>query len=173
MYVINKIVGGHMMEFVFDTEKHEEEIDEFEIYIQETKDKQGALMPIMQKAQEVFGYLPLEILELISRRTHTPLSEIYGVATFYSQFSFIPIGEYKINVCLGTACYVKGAQDILEEIEKELGIEHGETTPDLKFSIVEARCIGDCGLAPVFTINDDVYPHVTTDDIKEILDKYR
>lgn len=161
------------MEFVFDIAENKEKIDELEIYIQETKDKKGALMPIMQKVQEIFGYLPLEILQLISRRLHEPLSKIYGVATFYSQFSFIPIGEYKINVCLGTACYVKGAQDILDEIENELGIKHGETTPDLKFSIIEARCIGDCGLAPVFTINDDVYPHVTVKDIKGIIDKYR
>lgn len=161
------------MEFNFDIEENKEEINQLEIYIKETKDKQGALMPIMQKAQEIFGYLPLEILQLISRRTQEPLSKIYGVATFYSQFTFIPTGEYKINVCLGTACYVKGAQDILEEIEEELEIKHGETTPDLKFSIIEARCLGDCGLAPVFTINDDVYAHATVDQIKGIIDKYR
>lgn len=161
------------MEFVFEREKYKQEIEDLEIFIQDTKEKPGALMPIMQKTQEIFGYLPLEMMRLISRRTGTPVSEIYGVATFYSQFSFIPMGEYKINVCLGTACYVKGAQGILEEIEKELDIKHGETTPDLKFSIIEARCIGDCGLAPVFTINDDVYPHVTKNDIKGILDKYR
>lgn len=161
------------MEFVFEREKNKENIEDLEIYIQDTKNKPGALMPIMQKTQEIFGYLPLEMLQLISRRTGTPLSEIYGVATFYSQFSFIPIGEYKVSVCLGTACYVKGAQGILEEIEKELKIKHGGTTPDLKFSIIEARCLGDCGLAPVFTINDDVYPHVKKEDIKGILDKYR
>lgn len=161
------------MEFVFVKEENKENIDELELFMHDTKEKPGALMPIMQKTQELFGYLPLEMLQLISRRTHTPLSEIYGVATFYSQFSFIPIGEYKISVCLGTACYVKGAAGILEEIEKELGINHGETTPDLKFSIIEARCLGDCGLAPVFTINDDVYPHVKKKDIKKILDKYR
>ncbi len=161
------------MEFVFDREENKENIEKLEIFMQENKDKPGSLMPIMQKTQEIFGYLPLEMLQLISRRTMAPLSDIYGVATFYSQFSFIPIGEYKINVCLGTACYVKGAQGIMEELEKELGIKHGETTPDLKFSIVEARCIGDCGLAPVFTINDDVYPHVNKKDVKKILKKYR
>ncbi|OLS03747.1 NADH-quinone oxidoreductase subunit NuoE family protein [Tissierella creatinophila] len=161
------------MEFVFDRENNKEGIEDLEIFIEDNKDKLGALMPIMQKTQEIFGYLPLEMLQLISRRTGTPLSEIYGVATFYSQFSFIPIGEYKVSVCLGTACYVKGAQGILEEIEKELDIKHGGTTPDLKFSIIEARCLGDCGLAPVFTINDDVYPHVKKEDIKEILAKYR
>lgn len=161
------------MEFVFEKEKNKEKIEELELFIAETKDKPGALMPIMQKTQEIFGYLPMEMLQLISRKAKVPLSEIYGVATFYSQFSFIPVGEHKINVCLGTACYVKGAQDILEEIEKELGIEHGGTTPDLKFSIVAARCLGDCSLAPVFTINEDVYPHVKKDDIKGILDRYR
>lgn len=161
------------MEFVFDVEANKEKIQEFEIYIEENRDKPGALMPVMQEAQEVFGYLPLEIMELISRRLSTPLSEIYGVATFYSQFSFIPIGENKVNVCLGTACYVKGAQGILEEIEKDLGIKHGGTTKDLKFSIIAARCIGDCSLAPVFTVNDDVYPNVTKDDIKDILAKYK
>ena len=161
------------MEFVFDKEENKENIEDLEIYIQDTKDKLGALMPIMQKTQEIFGYLPIEMLQLISRRTNTPMAEIYGVSTFYSQFSFIPIGEYKVSVCLGTACYVKGAQGIMEEIEKDLGIKHGGTTPDLKFSIIEARCLGDCGLAPVFTINDDVYPHVKKDDIKEILNKYK
>lgn len=160
------------MEFVFNKEENKENIEDLEIYIQENKDKPGSLMPIMQRTQEIFGYLPLEMLQLVSRRTQAPLSDIYGVATFYSQFSFIPIGEYKISVCLGTACYVKGAQGIMEEIEKELSIKHGETTPDLKFSIIEARCLGDCSLAPVFTINEDVYPHVKKKDIKKILKKY-
>lgn len=161
------------MEFVFDIEENKEEIKEFEVYIEENKDKSGALMPIMQEAQNIFGYLPVEILELISRRLNVSLAEIYGVATFYSQFSFIPIGENRINVCLGTACYVKGAADILEEIEEELGIKQGETTPDLKFSILESRCLGDCSLAPVFTVNDDVYPNVSKNDVKEILEKYK
>src|SRR5699024_1718326 len=148
-------------------------IEEFEDFIEENKEKSGALMPIMQEAQEKFGYLPIEILQLISKRLKVSLAEIYGVATFYSQFSFIPIGENKINVCLGTACYVKGAQDILEEIEDDLGIKQGETTPDLKFSIIESRCLGDCSLAPVFTVNEDVYPNVTRKDIKGILEKYK
>ena len=161
------------MQITFEREKNKDNIEELEIFINDTKDSLGALMPIMQKTQEIFDYLPLEMLQLISRRTNTPLADIYGVATFYSQFTFIPIGEYKINVCLGTACYVKGAQGILEEIEKELNIKHGDTTPDLKFSIVEARCLGDCGLAPIFTINDDVYPYAKKSDIKGILDKYR
>lgn len=161
------------MKFIFDKEKNKEKIEEFEIYINENKDKRGALMPVLQYAQESFGYLPMEIMELVSRRLNTPLSEIYGVATFYSQFTFVPVGKYKINVCLGTACYVKGAQDILEEIEKELGIKHGQTTEDLKFSIVEARCLGDCSLAPVVMINEDIYPNLTKADIKDMINKYR
>ncbi len=161
------------MEFVFDQVANQGKIQAFEIFIEENKDRPGALMPIMQEAQESFGYLPLEILEIISDRTHTPLSEIYGVATFYSQFSFVPAGKHKINVCLGTACYVKGAQGILEEIESNLEIKKGGTTPDLNFSIVEARCLGDCSMAPVFTINDDVYPKAKKEDIKAILDKYK
>ena len=161
------------MEFAFDMKENKKGIEEFEDFIQENKEKSGALMPIMQEAQEKFGYLPIEILQLISKRLKVSLAEIYGVATFYSQFSFIPIGENKINVCLGTACYVKGAQDILEEIEDDLGIKQGETTPDLKFSIIESRCLGDCSLAPVFTVNEDVYPNVTRKDIKGILEKYK
>ncbi|HLR20516.1 MAG TPA: NADH-quinone oxidoreductase subunit NuoE [Tissierellaceae bacterium] len=161
------------MEFAFDMKENKKGIEEFEDFIEENKEKSGALMPIMQEAQEKFGYLPIEILQLISKRLKVSLAEIYGVATFYSQFSFIPIGENKINVCLGTACYVKGAQDILEEIEDDLGIKQGETTPDLKFSIIESRCLGDCSLAPVFTVNEDVYPNVTRKDIKGILEKYK
>lgn len=161
------------MEFVFDKKKNKEKIEAFEIYMDENKDKKGALMPVLQYAQEHFGYLPMEILKLVSRRLGTPLSEIYGVATFYSQFTFVPVGKYKINVCLGTACYVNGAQSILEEIEKELGIKHGQTTPDLQFSIVEARCLGDCSLAPVVMINEDIYPNLKKSDIKGIIDQYR
>ena len=103
----------------------------------------------------------------------SPMSEIYGVATFYSQFSFVPKGENIISVCLGTACYVKGAQKVLEEIEDQLDIKAGNTTPDLLFSIDSTRCVGDCSLAPVILVNEDEYPKVKTDDIKEILDKYR
>lgn len=161
------------MEFVFDKEKNKEKIESFKMFIQDYKNTPGALMPILQEAQEVFGYLPLEILQLISRLLNIPMSEIYGVATFYSQFSFIPKGENIISVCLGTACYVKGAQAILEEIENVLGIKAGNTTPDLKFSISSTRCVGECSLAPVITINEDIYAKVTKDKIKELIEKYR
>lgn len=161
------------MEFVFDKEKNKEKIECFKMFIQEHKAIPGALMPVLQEAQGVFGYLPIEILQLISKLLKIPMSEIYGVATFYSQFSFIPKGENIISVCLGTACYVKGAQDILGEIENVLGIKADETTPDLMFSINSTRCVGECSLAPVITINEDIYAKVTKDKVKGLIAKYR
>ncbi|MBR5859453.1 MAG: NAD(P)H-dependent oxidoreductase subunit E, partial [Clostridia bacterium] len=109
---------------------------------------------------------------LISERLHVPVSEIYGVATFYALFSLKPKGEYIISVCTGTACYVKGAQAVLDEVKKQLGIESGETTEDGKFSIQDTRCLGCCGLAPVMTINNDVYGRLDPADVKDILAKY-
>lgn len=160
------------MEFKFDKQKNKVKIEAFRKIIQTHKDTKGALMPVLQKAQEIFGYLPAEMLQLTSEELDIPLSEIYGVATFYSQFSFIPKGENIISVCLGTACYVKGAQDILEEFEKQLGIKAGYTTEDMKFSISSTRCIGDCSLAPVVTVNEDIYPRLKKDQVKEIIIKY-
>lgn len=161
------------MEFKFNFEENKEKIQEFNVFIKENKDKPGALMPVLQEAQNKFGYLPKEILEMISKGINIPLSEIYGVATFYSQFSLIPKGEYKIGICLGTACYVRGANDVLNKAIEELGIKSGQTTPDMKFSLTATRCIGACGLAPVMSINDDVYGRLKPEDVKEILDKYR
>ena len=145
---------------------------ELEAYISENKDVEGVLIPVMQKAQELFGYLSLETMELMSERLDVPVSEIYGVATFYALFSLTPKGEYVISVCTGTACYVKGAQLVLDEVKKQLGIESGETTPDGKFSIQDTRCLGCCGLAPVMVINNDVYGRLEPADIKDILAKY-
>ncbi len=113
------------MEFTFDWEENKEKVKDFKIFMRENKGKKGALMTVLHEAQDKFGYLPKEIQELISKELRIPLSEIYGVATFYSQFSLVPKGEYKIGVCLGTACYVKGAQDILDKVEEELGITVG------------------------------------------------
>ncbi len=161
------------MEFKFDWEENKEKIEEFKIFIKENMDKEGALMPVLQEAQGKFGYLPVEILEMTSKELRIPLAEIYGVATFYSQFSFIPKGENNISVCLGTACYVKGAEKILEEIEKVLDIKCGGTTPDLKFSITPTRCIGACGLAPVININEDIHGRLKVEDIKGLIEKYR
>ena len=129
-------------------------------------------MPILQKAQEIHGYLPVEVQTIISDNTGIPLEKIYGIVTFYAQFSLVPKGKYKISVCLGTACYVKGSGNIFNKLQKKLGISDGECTPDGKFSLEACRCIGACGLAPVITVNDDVYGRLTVDDIDAILEKY-
>jgi len=140
--------------------------------IKEHKGQAGALMPILQKAQEIYGYLPIEVQSIISEETGIPMEKIYGVSTFYAQFSLYPKGKYKISVCLGTACYVKGSGDVFEKLKEILGIEEGQCTPDGKFSLDACRCIGACGLAPVMTVNDDVYGKLTNDQLKGILDKY-
>ena len=140
--------------------------------ISELKDTAGALMPILQHAQEIFGYLPIEVQTMISDETGIPLEKIYGVATFYSQFSLQPKGQYRISVCPGTACYVKGSGDIFKKLEELLGITNGECTPDGKFSLDSCRCVGACGLAPVMMINDEVYGRLTVDDVPTILAKY-
>ncbi|MBM6686684.1 NAD(P)H-dependent oxidoreductase subunit E [Faecalicatena contorta] len=136
------------------------------------KDEKGALMPILQKAQEIYGYLPIEVQKIISDETGISLEKIYGVVTFYSQFTLSPKGRYQISVCLGTACYVKGSGDIYNKLMEKLGIVGGECTPDGKFSLDACRCIGACGLAPVMTINDEVYGRLKVDDIDDILAKY-
>ena len=140
--------------------------------INEKKGEKGALMPILQKAQEIYGYLPIEVQTIISNNTGIPLEKIYGVVTFYAQFSLNPKGKYKISVCLGTACYVKGSGDIYNKLQEKLGISGGECTADGKFSLEACRCIGACGLAPVLTVNEDVYGRLTVDDVDTILAKY-
>lgn len=132
----------------------------------------GALMPALQQAQEIYGYLPIEVQEKVALGLGVPLEEVYGVATFYSQFSLYPKGQYKISVCLGTACYVKGAGDVYERLKERLGIDGGQCTADGKFSLEACRCIGACGLAPVLTVNDEVYGRLCADDVDEILAKY-
>lgn len=133
----------------------------------------GALMPVLQEAQGIYGYLPEEVQQIIADGLDISTSEVYGVATFYSQFSLTPKGKYKISVCLGTACYVKGADKVLEKIEEILGIKSGECTPDGLFSIDACRCVGACGLAPVVMINDDVYGKLEPKDVQAMLDKYK
>ena len=140
--------------------------------IAELKDERGCLMPIMQKAQDIYGYLPIEVQTIIADELCIPLEKVYGVATFYAQFALYPKGKYKISVCLGTACYVKGSGDLYNALMEKLGIAGGECTPDGKFSLEACRCIGACGLAPVLTVNDDVYGRLTVDDLDEILAKY-
>ncbi len=146
---------------------------ELESFIASHVDADGPLMPIMQKAQELFGYLSMETMTIIADSLNLAVSEVYGVATFYSQFSLQPKGERIVSVCTGTACYVKGAQDILDEVKDLLGVDMGETTPDGKFTVMETRCLGCCGLAPVLVVNEDVYGRLATSDVEEILDKYR
>ncbi|MCI5924269.1 MAG: NADH-quinone oxidoreductase subunit NuoE [Oscillospiraceae bacterium] len=140
--------------------------------IHEHLNDKGALMPVLQKAQDIYGYLPIEVQKMIAAGLNVPLEEVYGVATFYSQFSLYPKGKYKISVCLGTACYVKGSGDVFEELTKKLNIKSGECTADGRFSLDACRCVGACGLAPVLTVNDEVYGKVTVDDIDTILAKY-
>ena len=137
------------------------------------RDSRGALMPILQEAQEIYGYLPIEVMQIIARETEIPMEEIFGVASFYSQFSLNPKGEVAVAVCLGTACYVKGSGEILDKIVEILGVASGETSADGKYSVDATRCIGACGLAPVLTINNEVYGRLTAADMAGILEKYK
>ena len=141
--------------------------------IDELKNEPGALMPIMQRAQDIFGYLPEDVQNIIAKGLDIPVSDVYGVATFYAQFNLEPKGKYIISVCLGTACYVKGAQLVLDELEKVLGVPAGCTTPDGLFTLNATRCLGACGLAPVIMVNDDVYGRLTPDQVAGIIEKYR
>lgn len=141
--------------------------------LRELKTKEGALMPAMQFAQGLYGYLPYEVQSIISDELGVTLSEVYGVATFYSQFSLYPKGKYRIGICLGTACYVNGSQAIYDRLRQILGIDSGECTEDRLFSLDATRCVGCCGMAPVMTVNDDVYGRIKPDDVEKILDKYR
>ena len=150
-----------------------EQHDELMAIIAECKDDESMLMHVMQEAQRIYGYLPFEVQLTIANGMDVPLEKVYGVATFYAQFSLSPKGKYNISVCLGTACYVKGAQEILDEICAQLGIEAEECTEDGKYSVTACRCIGACGLAPVLTVNDDVYGRLVAADVKDILAKYQ
>jgi len=141
--------------------------------IADQKGKPGALMPVMQQAQEIYGYLPIEVQTMIAEGLGCSLEQVYGVSTFYAWFSLEPKGKHLIRLCLGTACYVKGSQDILDELEKVLGISAGHTTPDGMFTLEAARCLGCCGLAPVMMIDDQVYGRLVTKDVKDIIDKVR
>ena len=140
--------------------------------IAEHKGQAGATMPVLQAAQGIFGYLPEEVQIMVAEGLEVPLTEVYGVASFYAQFTLNPKGKHQISMCLGTACYVKGANDVLAAIEQKLGIKAGAITPDGKFSLDACRCIGACGLAPVMMIGNDVYGRLTADQIPAILDKY-
>lgn len=138
----------------------------------ELKTQGAALMIALQYAQNLYGYLPYEVQQIIADELGCTLADVYGVVTFYSQFTMYPKGKYQIGICLGTACYVKGSGEIYDKLRNILGIESGECTPDRMFSLDATRCIGCCGMAPVMTVNDDVYGHITADDVDGILAKY-
>ena len=140
--------------------------------IENSRHDKSLLMAVMQQAQDIYGYLPIEVQTMIAEGMDVPLEKVYGVATFYAQFSLSPKGQYNISVCLGTACYVVGSGDIFNKLSEKLGIGADECTPDGKFSLTACRCIGACGLAPVMTVNDEVYGRLTVDDIDDILAKY-
>ena len=141
--------------------------------IEKYRGTKGALMPVLQEAQEIYGYLPIEVQKIIAVRMGVSLEEVYGVSTFYSQFVLNPKGDVSIAVCMGTACYVKGSGDLLDKITQVLGLPAGSTTPDGKYSLEATRCIGACGLAPVLTINNEVYGKLGVKDIEGILAKYK
>ena len=151
------------------TPKQERELRRF---IRKHKDQPGALMPVLQEAQGIYGYLPKEVQQIIADEMGIPLSQVFGVATFYSQFTLTPKGEHTISVCLGPACYVKGADKILAAIEDRLGIKAGECTPDGLFSIDSCRCLGACGLAPVRTVDGEVYGKCTPESAVKIVESY-
>ena len=151
------------------TREQEQQLREI---IERHKDDRGAVMPVLQEAQEVYGYLPVEVQTMVAQGLNVPLEEVFGVSTFYSQFSLTPKGKYNVSICLGTACYVKGAAAILDKVTSALGIQPEECTEDGVFSLTACRCIGACGLAPVMMVNEDVYGRLTPDDIEGILSKY-
>jgi NADH:ubiquinone oxidoreductase subunit E len=149
-----------------------QKFEKLQAFIEEQKDMNGPLMPVMQYAQDVFGYLPMNVQQFIAEGLNIPMTKVYGVATFYSQFVLEEQGEHIVSLCMGTACYVKGAQQILDKLEDELKVKDGETTKDKKFTLAGTRCLGCCGLAPVMMIGEDVYGQLKADQIPDILAKY-
>jgi NADH:ubiquinone oxidoreductase subunit E len=132
----------------------------------------GALIPVLQTAQDLFGYLPEKVIKYVAERLDVPYSEVTGVVTFYSYFSTVPRGKHVVRVCLGTACYVRGGKEVLEAMQKTLGIGVGETTPDRQFSLQVGRCFGACGLAPVVLVDDDVHQRVKPARVRDVIEPY-
>jgi len=156
-------------------EKHEkkENFQELQEFINGLEDKRGALIAVLHRAQHLYGYLSDDVIFYISEHLSIPTSQVYGVISFYSYFTTKQRGKYVVNVCLGTACFVRGADAIMKEFEKQLGIKAGETSEDLSYTLAGLRCIGACGLAPVVMINDKVYGRVEVQDVKKILSEYK
>ncbi len=161
------------MQTGFDVKENEKGFVELKAYINSMESTNGILMQTLHKAQEIFGYLPIEVQKFVSDETGISLAEIYGVATFYTQFSITPKGKYKIGVCMGTACYVRSAQAVLDKLAETLDIKVGTTTEDMKFTLEATRCLGCCGLAPVMMINDEVYGKVAPESIPGIIESYK
>jgi len=136
------------------------------------RDKSGASITVLRECQNIVGYLPVELIDYISKGLNIPASELFGVASFYSLFSMIPKGKNVIRMCLGTACYVKGIKEVLDRISNQYKIKEGGTTPDRRFSIETVRCLGACGLAPVMVVNQDIYGAISSDKVLDVLDKY-
>jgi len=153
-------------------QQHDDRTVKLDEIISKYKDTKGTLIQVLHEAQEIYGYLPFEVQMDISNKMDIPLAEIYGVVSFYTAFSIYPKGEYQINVCMGTACYVKGAGDILDKFRMRLSIDVGECTEDRRFSLDSCRCVGSCGLAPVVTVNGKVYAKVTPDQVDDIIAEY-
>ena len=147
-------------------------LNQLNAYIKEINAKATDLIAVLHRAQHIFGYLPREVQEFIAEKLEIPVAKVYGVVTFYSFFTMEKKGKYVINVCLGTACFVRGADKILKEFENKLGIKNGETTEDGKFTLSSLRCVGACGLAPVVQVNDKTYGNVTIADVAKILEEY-
>lgn len=163
--------SGYTMNFKIDNEE-KELYEKLDLVINEYKGQKGRLIRVLQKGQDIFGCLPITVQTYISNKLDIPISTVNGVVSFYSLFSQEPRGKYIVSVCLGTACYVKGAQEVLNAIKDELQVKEDETTMDGLFTVQSTRCIGACGLAPVVTVNDEVYGLVSPDDIPGIMHKY-
>lgn len=159
--------------FISRTDEEQPLFEALDRYIDGLEGEAGPLIPVLQQAQELFGYLPTNALKHISLRLNIPYSEVAGVVTFYSYFSTVPRGKHVVRVCLGTACYVRGGKEVLAAVEKELGIGVGETTEDRLFSLEVGRCFGACGLAPVVMIDDDVHQRVKPSRVKAIFEAYK
>ena len=153
-------------------ELRQDQIDKIDSICESFGNQEGELINVLHKSQETFGYLPAEVQEVISEKMEIPAAKVYGVVTFYSFFSMIPKGEFPVSICTGTACYVRGAETVLNEFKKQLEIEVGETSTDGKFSLSCLRCVGACGLAPVVLVGDKTYGRVAPDDVREIISEY-
>jgi len=152
---------------------HQKDIDKLKEVCASFNYEPGELINVLHKAQSIFGYLPPEVQEIVSKELNVPLAKVYGVVTFYSFFTMIPKGKYPISICTGTACYVRGAENVLDEFKKLLDLKVGETSEDGKFSISCLRCVGACGLAPVVMVGEKTYGRVAPDDVKQILEEYK